>query len=391
MFYFVLGCSLVLLLITNLMASSDRKLFPLLITVCIIFIVVPAFPLMLIMPPFMKQSLALGVIAIVCVTKVAPNSPDRVGPVFFLIASCLATLLIYVHAAVDVEERFAQLRAKYPFSSIEDRLPIPDPSRNRPSLTAATSQRLTDLETRRDDRGGWGDELKTLHENSFTLFVDSPGFGYVRLYDPTWWDPDFHQQPSQMVVPQPNLRDHPAWSLADLGRPLSLDSTSQILLLDDSVLKFATDGYVKDRRNVAGFIPHGFHSVPQSPYQWKVASIELMSLLMHPEPVVYISKNLPRMSDRGRGSTRPLDSFETYALGRIRQGEYLVTSPTSDETRIRMLGAIYSIKRCVKCHGGKRGDLLGAFSYDLELDLPPLIPGVPNDHGVKPGFQRHLP
>lgn len=33
--------------------------------------------------------------------------------------------------------------------------------------------------------------------------------------------------------------------------------------------------------------------------------------------------------------------------------------------RVSALGAIRSIEQCTKCHGGKRGDLLGAFSYSL--------------------------
>ena len=32
---------------------------------------------------------------------------------------------------------------------------------------------------------------------------------------------------------------------------------------------------------------------------------------------------------------------------------------------ILLLGAIRSADQCVKCHGGERGDLLGAFSYRL--------------------------
>ena len=32
---------------------------------------------------------------------------------------------------------------------------------------------------------------------------------------------------------------------------------------------------------------------------------------------------------------------------------------------VRMLGAIRSVEQCMKCHGGERGDLLGAFSYSL--------------------------
>ena len=48
----------------------------------------------------------------------------------------------------------------------------------------------------------------------------------------------------------------------------------------------------------------------------------------------------------------------------LRQGEDLFTSGDG----LRMLGAVYSLKQCVACHGGERGDLLGALSYRLERD-----------------------
>jgi mono/diheme cytochrome c family protein len=35
-----------------------------------------------------------------------------------------------------------------------------------------------------------------------------------------------------------------------------------------------------------------------------------------------------------------------------------------------MLGAVRSTRQCVACHGGDRGDLLGAFSYALVSDGP---------------------
>jgi hypothetical protein len=38
--------------------------------------------------------------------------------------------------------------------------------------------------------------------------------------------------------------------------------------------------------------------------------------------------------------------------------------------RIRMLGAIRAQDVCLNCHTANKGDLLGAFSYDLRLDLP---------------------
>jgi hypothetical protein len=30
-----------------------------------------------------------------------------------------------------------------------------------------------------------------------------------------------------------------------------------------------------------------------------------------------------------------------------------------------MMGSIRNAQQCVQCHGGKRGDLLGAFSYSI--------------------------
>jgi hypothetical protein len=63
--------------------------------------------------------------------------------------------------------------------------------------------------------------------------------------------------------------------------------------------------------------------------------------------------------------TRPLDRFESLGLSAIRRGEDLFI--TQDGYGIRMIGGIYSTKHCVACHGGDRGDLLGAFSYTLQL------------------------
>ena len=62
--------------------------------------------------------------------------------------------------------------------------------------------------------------------------------------------------------------------------------------------------------------------------------------------------------------TRPLDKFESLGLFTVQQGDDLFIS--RDGEGVRMLGAIRSTKQCVACHGGERGDLLGAFSYTLQ-------------------------
>jgi hypothetical protein len=94
-----------------------------------------------------------------------------------------------------------------------------------------------------------------------------------------------------------------------------------------------------------------------------VRTLDLVGLLLHDEPRVYISEELPRM-DKLRGApTRPLDAFERQALRTIEDGDDLVA--VRDGPVVRMLGAIRSTKQCLTCHGGERGDLLGAFSYTL--------------------------
>ena len=69
------------------------------------------------------------------------------------------------------------------------------------------------------------------------------------------------------------------------------------------------------------------------------------------------------MANARNTPTRPLDRFERFALPTLERGEDLFVSEAGDG--LRMLGAVRSARQCVKCHGGSRGDLLGAFSYTL--------------------------
>jgi hypothetical protein len=62
--------------------------------------------------------------------------------------------------------------------------------------------------------------------------------------------------------------------------------------------------------------------------------------------------------------TRSLNTFEAAGLKRLEQGDDLFTHESNES--IRMVGAVRNIGECVKCHGGERGDLLGAFSYSLQ-------------------------
>ncbi len=99
------------------------------------------------------------------------------------------------------------------------------------------------------------------------------------------------------------------------------------------------------------------------PERWKVQRLELVSLLKHDAPVVYVSESLPRMKDTDDTKTRPLDAFEKSGLEALLAGEDLKVSESDNE--IRMVGSVRAVKQCLACHGVERGDLLGAFTYKL--------------------------
>ncbi len=158
-------------------------------------------------------------------------------------------------------------------------------------------------------------------------------------------------------------------------------------MLEDSVTDFVFSrgwGFVKDRRHVAGFAGHRFTAVPapsdgwriqddltdkhtklpEPATRWAVQTLDLVGLLLHEEPVVYVSEHLPAMDEARDAPTRPLDRFEAFGLAALCAGDDLFVSVDGDG--LRMLGGIRSTAQCVACHGCRRGDLLGAFSYMLK-------------------------
>jgi hypothetical protein len=107
-------------------------------------------------------------------------------------------------------------------------------------------------------------------------------------------------------------------------------------------------------------------------HRWEISRLELVSLLKQTEPRVYVSKNLPRMQDLDTKATRPLDKFETEALKNLRGGDDMQT--LAELNTIRMVGALRASKQCMECHQVERGELLGAFSYELKRTPPLPVP-----------------
>jgi hypothetical protein len=299
---------------------------------------------------------------------------------FFPVSCMIATIVWGIAFAITMQREFEydRLRDQFPYESMQARLPEPKSVSRMDRMPDATIQRLGRLEEAVDiERGTGGRErglelyrarrLRRLHEDRVQLFVRGPGFGAGRmLFVPSEEGLRKGQRQRRLIPQQGPLV--PSEESLETGR-LALGAANEdklYTLHESGVVDFAHPwgfGYLKDRRHVAGFQAHQFSEVPEPTESWVVHRLDLVGLLMYPQPVAYLSDHLPRMDELREAPTRPLDSFESAALERLRQGEDLHVVPTSGG--LRMLGAIRSARQCVACHGGQRGDLLGAFSYIL--------------------------
>lgn len=362
MLYFSLVLSTVLLVYAN--RAMRRSAHPGAAVGCasLSFVAAPVLMTCL-MPALAMQSLFLWLAVMLCTVRGRDAS-------CFLRLSLGATALAYGLAGILVfksERAYERLRALYPYESMESRLPARDRILPPPGPPPTTEARLAAIEAMMpDDPGGLrGRQLRRLHEETLHLFINSPGFGISRMFLPAEWNLRFglRQDP---VPAQPGPRFDEVGSPGEWMTPAQGDAASLGSLLEASVFNFVNwpgFGFFKDRRHVAGFEAHRFSEVPAKPGRWEVQNLELVSLLLHDEPAVYVSDRLPAMNRTYDLPTRPLERFERVGLDALVRGDDLFVSQTG--THLRMLGAIRSVKQCVACHGGERGDLLGAFSYSL--------------------------
>jgi len=295
----------------------------------------------------------------------------------------LPSLLIATVVAYGIVSAFAfsevrSLQQRYPYESMEERLPTP----HQQLATEASSPTNTwlleyvedDLEekgARRAPRTTRSRALELLHEHVVDVFVSRQGFGVYRSFggvsDFTLnWDVR-----TEDPIPQPGPRSTASQSAgyADSLAPGGFDWEMQDLHVANlrNFVNMPGFGFVKDRKHVAGFQSHRFRqpelydSWKWNTASWKLNSLDLVGLLMHPEPVVYISDNLPRMDELREAPVRSLDAFEAQGLAKLQRGDDMYERGSPEG--LRVLGAIRCAKQCVDCHGAQRGDLLGAFSY----------------------------
>ncbi len=365
MLYISLIMSAALLIIVNWIVRRSASLGVAVGLTGAAFVFIP-FLTMCILPAVAIQSLL--VLIAVLLWRDSGRAPSN-----FVKLSCSATLLAYGLAGVLVfrsEREYQRLRRLYPYESMEARVPGPKDGVGASALNPAAEARLSAIEARiTEDPNRLRDgQLKRLHEDAVGLFVNSPGFGIARMIQPAEWNLRINLRRDPVPL-QPAPRSVGVWSPGDSKWPTDVDEDQLGSLLEDSVFDFANSrgfGYIRDHRHVAGFETHRFSEVPRPKTRWEVQTIELVSLLLHVPPEVYVSDHLPQMDAMHATPTRLLDGFERSGLETLRRGEDLFISESGDG--LRMLGAIRNAGKCIACHGGRRGDLLGAFSYGLRPD-----------------------
>ncbi len=276
--------------------------------------------------------------------------------------------------------RWQKVKDNYPLESMEDRLAYEmRPQRvRRYGANSADPQGLAKLEDSLDldEKSKFREQrvlsLERLHAGAVRQFLAADGFGVgrrVTVVDPGFLDPHMVTSPdawdelSDEPIPQPV---GPSWSFEPLRLELrSADEPERETHLAN-VLHFVNlldFGYVRDRQQVAGFRAHAFHKKPTAPKEWRIERLELVGILKHDEPVVYVTPNFPRMQEVGDHPTRPLDAFEKESLTALTEGKDLIVQ--EDAARLRMFGSIRAVKQCINCHSVERGELLGAFSYQM--------------------------
>lgn len=302
----------------------------------------------------------------------------------------------------EFKELVEELRRRHPYESLSQRLAYEaerirqDPKIvSAPQLTAAAAKQLDEQEKMLSGRQSWearADSLRMLHTDEVEKFVGREGFGFGRMRAP---QPSLHyfQLPKDEPIPLATLAPLTPEQIGDataLPKTTVAVGTSRMPSVEQvtsfhrngqmDFLNPSFFGHVKDRDQVAGFQAHQFrnmvrledHIEKKQPdagkERWQLKRLELVSLLKHEQPGVYVSEHLPRMDQLAKAKVRTLNSFEEKALKALQGGEDLKTEATTNA--IRMVGAMRATKLCLDCHGGERGQLLGAFSYEMQRDPP---------------------
>lgn len=300
--------------------------------------------------------------------------------------AAVASFTIAYALARPMMQEFVELQEEYAFESMTGRLQYEvrdDVSEtSEPSLGTEVENRLSSFEQDRNLFGWRSFMLRRLHRQTATEFALARGFGMSRMPSVSRGRVELPEvAPIPLPAPPPPGDDYDpmkqALPLAQAEaetKMISAPSSEHLVGLHaQGLIDFVDEqamGYVASREEVAGFQPHQFRQMPRLDEQneWQVTRLELISLLRHEKPVAYVSDHLPNMERLKGVPTRPLSGFEESALKSLRSDEDVVVD--GGVNKIRMLGSLRASKDCLQCHSVRRGELLGAFSYDIMRTRP---------------------
>ena len=350
MLYFVLTISILHLLWMNWLIYRKADTTACLFSAFAPFVVGFCVPsLVILIQPFVMTAL------VVLHWRLFPNRRLAFSASSLLVVFCLFAIATWLAVSTqhDLIERF-------PMESMAER--VPAPSRNIRLAPVAERKDWSNLQAlisedlQEHERGFYSrtKELQRLHEETTQNFIHSPGFGVTRGMSGNV-NPrrlEFRNENESPVDPM-EKSEPLIFSSQDLEKPYQGTLLSDLTSLHFGGLRDFLNvqgfGYIKDRQHVAGFYSHQFSKWPGA-WNVTVQRLELVSLLMHNKPVVYVTNELPRMKELKKAPTRGLSDFEAKGLEALQNGDDLFVREI--ESTIHLLGAIRSVKQCVTCHGG---------------------------------------
>lgn len=306
----------------------------------------------------------------------------------------------------ELEKAISILRERYSFQSLRKRMTFQE------NPVPASIRRNEAVEGEIPQYSLRGQALAMLHSEEVEEFINRPGQGFRRTISISPYDIESRSQWAKRIETQPvdskllgeptialkpfaQNQDSPdhfmaSYSMSESGMPTT--NLAQ-MFHRESAHGFTNPesfGFVRNLDEVAGFEAHQarfpedwdgsiriqnqtfFDKYQRKPIgldvEWKINRLQLVSLLLHDEPRVYESENLPNMEELSgsNAETRTLNDFESNSLEKLYAGEEAIMHATPN--RLVMLGALRANTTCLQCHSVKENELLGAFSYEFLRD-----------------------
>ena len=323
----ILGLILNAFLLATAIGFGRHRQYALIGGLQILFFFAPAMCMMAV-TSVLLQTVLLAILSLVAAgTSMEPRR--------FIVLACGMTALAVLlsiglawnsfQETLDRRERlaFESIQAPRPHAELEDDESISTPAVLSPQVLSHLETQEAQVQSNYNHGQRRAGAIQRLHENTVQQFINSPGFGVTRMggYDRYLMREDETEpvpQPTTVEPPYAPETDQPA-KMADAATPPSENVLQQ--LHDAGVVDFvhpAGYGYRNREGLIAGFEPHRFSVLPtESPEfrqksvdPWRLARVELVSLLKSPEPRVYESEYLPRMDELKDATTRTVRPFE---------------------------------------------------------------------------------